>query len=510
MSMQKNILKAFRIGDQGSYTSSGFIFKARADANEILIDRTWKYDKSIHDINQYAQILMLRFCDSYLSNLPTSSDILPLNKGLEIILNIDISNQNSELAWDPMMASTRVLKYLYLQEHILNDSNCGDVDTFLDIKNKINSRINFHVEKFKSIKIPNNNHGLQGLHALVALSMYNYSHQSIDSAIYNLANVFKNKFNCEGFYEENSSEYHFYGVQLIDSFNSLGWYNNTALNELHDLAISNYNDLFATKGEVFSFGDTDRHLIKRQVQKNVIPYIEEEPNRMEIKNITGYALSKLNDNVENSSLMLVNHFHCNTHNHHDYMSFEWFCANSWIIIDPGKYSYDDTSISKWFYSDTAHNTIQLSRLGHNPQQSKKNINGYDFLNHRVLVAKIADKNFNASRTIIHMPYRVCIIDDIENNLDITQSTASCLLIGYDFKEIKVISEFELEFSSEHLRLTVCSNTPLKSYYGSHEPFRGWYSPRYRNLEPCWQIESEFNIHSKDTKSVTFNISVDCL
>lgn len=210
--MQKNILKAFRIGDQGSYTSSGFIFKARADANEILIDHTWKYDKSIQaDINQYAQILMLRFCDSYLSNLPTSSDILPLNKGLEIIIHIDISNQNSELAWDPMMASTRVLKYLYLQEYILKDSNCSDVATFLEIKNKINSRINFHVEKFKSIKIPNNNHGLQGLHALVALSKYNYSHQSIDNAIYNLANVFKNKFNCEGFYEENSSEYHFTG-----------------------------------------------------------------------------------------------------------------------------------------------------------------------------------------------------------------------------------------------------------------------------------------------------------
>ena len=110
------MFRGYRIGFQGGYSDSQFIFKARADSEIIHIDESTKVfcDK---DKNRFAQILMFRFADSYIREYHPDRETMRMNKVIRILLNVCKINSEHDIYWDSMGCSTRVLKLLYIKKH---------------------------------------------------------------------------------------------------------------------------------------------------------------------------------------------------------------------------------------------------------------------------------------------------------------------------------------------------------------------------------------------------------
>lgn len=503
MVLETDQLKAYRIGRQGEYSEAEFFFKARADLTTISIGLGFKYTSC--DSNELAQILMLRFCDKYLSQLSSKDLILSINLAIDIIIDVIKNHQNEKLFWDTMVSGTRVLKLLYLKKIVCTNKNNYNIDEIKLLK--LNEIIELHCDKMSTIIFPSNNHGLQGLHSLVALAHHNYGKVSKEHAIDNLLSIFSTMFNKEGFYLENSAEYHFYAVQMIKDFNSAGWYNNTNLMSFKRDAEQFYPHLFAAHNKVFAFGDTDRELIKNQVDREEIEYTPRPENEVVIKTDTGLAISRQNIHGKVSSLLMTNAFHSKMHNHHDYLSFEWFYDDEWIIIDAGKYTYDNIPEKEWFLSELAHNTINLREIGHNYIRSRKIVNGQQVVNGNILSSTILDDKFTIKRDIYHNANSVSIYDELFINTPNKKNLISSLNISPIFKSCSVVNDNEITFTSDKLILTLHSDSKIEVFNGSKEPFSGWHAPKYKNLQQNYQVKMLIPLNKnicKPSYTITLN------
>lgn len=503
MALETDQLKAYRIGRQGEYSSTEFFFKARADLTKIGIGLNFKYVGS--DSNELAQILMLRFCDKYLSQLLNKDPILSLNLAIEIIADVINNHQNEKLFWDTMVSGTRVLKLLYLKNIVCANNNNFDIDEIKLLK--LNEIIEFHCEKMSMIIFPSNNHGLQGLHSLVALAHHNYGKVSKKDAVDNLLSIFSSMFNKEGFYLENSAEYHFYAVQMINDFNSAGWYDNTNLMSFKRGAEEFYPHLFAAHNKVFAFGDTDRELIKNQVDREEIEYTPRPDNEVVVKRDTGLAISRQYSHGKVSSLLMTNAFHSKMHNHHDYLSFEWFYDDEWIIIDAGKYTYDNIPEKEWFLSELAHNTINLREIGHNYIRSRKIVNGQQLVDCNILSSTILDDKFTIKRDLYHNANSISICDELFINIVSRKNLTSSLNISPIFKSCRIVNDNEIIFTSDKLILTLHSDNKIEVFNGSKEPFSGWHAPKYKDLQPNYQVKMLISLNKNICKS-SYTITLD--
>jgi hypothetical protein len=499
----------FRIGEQGSFDHDGFTFRARADADPVRINSKLGRGFLRDDRNRLAQILMFRFADSYFRNLPESAEVFSLDKALNVLLDIDIENHNDALSWDPMMAANRVFRYLFIK-HIVSDLLRYKVQ--LHTIGRLDDRILVHANRLLVMPIPSNNHGLQALHAKVALAKFGYTGFSLESTTTHLADQFLEKFNDEGFYEENSSEYHIYGTQLLETFNGEGWYENTKLPDILNDALDFINTLFAAPKEAFSFGDSDRTLLRRQVEKGVINVESSEfvTTKLRVLKTSGIVLSRLYEGGESSSLLLTNGYQCSTHNHHDYMSIEWYCDNDWILIDPGKHSYDGDDFSKYIMSDYSHNTLTLSDLEHNYRKSKKIVAGEKLLEggHK-LEAEIKDANFSVSRDVTHNKKEIFVRDIFTRSNTENKPVRSSMLIGESFNYIESQGERWIRLSNDNGKvLTIKSGLPIEVYRGCTDSNEGWYAQKYRTKKECYKVFSKFE--SIDGATNTFSLQVDVL
>lgn len=500
------MLSAYRIGCQGRFNGSGFTFKARGDAVEISIDSNTSFIDSL-DNNSVAQILMFRFSDSYLNDIPRNNITLPLNSVVEIWLNIDISNQDRPIHWDTMVAGNRLLKYLY----IIDSISGGMVDNEIltpALKDSLLGRISKHIDILINKDFSHiNNHSLQAMHALVGVARSGLAELSLKEQSERLENAINSLFNDEGFYMENSTEYHFYSLQLLDSFTSSGWYENTGLTCLLAKANEFSNTLYASENEIFGFGDSDKDLLKRQIRNGVIA-CKEVNEGVYIKPISGMATSRIKNKNEISSLILINQYNGDFHNHHDYLSLEWLYKSWWIISDPGKFTYNKSEYKDWFLSERAHNSYSLSKLEHSHKTSHKIISGGDDGSH-YLIGQIFDESFSVTRQITHKFDAVYITDVIyiyesQHNRGIE----SFLTISYEFNNVIYFDGKKITLSNKSKEcVIIISDMPFTYHYGSDEPISGWVAPKYGEKESAIQLKFT---HPNGTNIIKNSITITVL
>ncbi|TNH16621.1 heparinase II/III family protein [Halomonas sp. BL6] len=483
-----NKYDAFRIGKQGSVFDECFKFKARADCQELIINKDYRCD-DIGDQNQLAQILMFRFLDSYLRNFKYEKNV-SATSCLEIMLSIDHAHENHKISWDPMVSGTRLLKYLYFK-YVVSDF-VGE-----DLLEKLNARINYTIDRLVKIKYHNSNHYLQGLHALVAASVLE-GRSDLEYFRDLAVSMFCDLFNEEGFYKENSAEYHFYAISMIKDFDSCGWYASDQLSDLLVKAERFNHILFARVGEVFAFGDTDRDLVKRQVSKGVIKIGDYDSGKLNVKPITGIVRSRTADDRYSSELMLVNFYHGQSHNHHDYCAFEWFVNDGWVLLDPGKFSYSKSEKSEYFYKDKSHNTVNFSSFGHDYKNSLKYVGGEDNVAFNKVIGGIADEKFVFRRELKHGPNYIDLKDTlIFQKASRKSKIISSFNVSPHYSEVERVSNNELLFSSEKTKFRISSNKRLSVLFGNENPCFGWVSEKYNTSVPCWyvyvDIAEEFNM-----------------
>lgn len=482
MSALNNLLLAFRIGNQGVWRGNYFEFAARKDCDIKFIDKSFYID--ITDANQLAQIAMMRYADSFLKEVFISDlfDYNEFERAVAIILDLDSKLSSHKIAKDTMVCGARLLKLVFIKYELHTKFSIQSKE-LIDILDSSIRELVAHL--LINCKNPNN-HDLQGAHALFVASTY-YDDSSLRSSALGILETLLNKLigtQGKGLWQENSSEYHFYGIQLLSEMNSCGWYSDTSLPILLANMLKSSRLLFAsTIGDVFGFGDTDKSLLKRQISSGVFEQHFFDVDSVDLSD--GVVTSRKFDGEVNSSLCAINFYHSPSHNHHDYMSFEWYYKDQFIIIDPGKFTYTNGQHKSYSLSYVAHNTVDLSALNHIEDRSKKFING--FLNknntHNEIVMSIVQPNFTASRSISHFHRRVVIEDDLfvacGNELSIIRGS---LNFSSGFQVISHVGNTVVLGDGVSIVNLKYSCGQCEQYFGSNEPFLGWHCEAYQRYQ----------------------------
>jgi hypothetical protein len=507
--MENNLFSAFRIGQQGGVLENSFIFKARKDCQPILVNSTFEFSDIKNDSNLLIQIGMMRYANSWLRQIfrnakestgKIDSDLI------ELILDIDEKFDSEKLSLDPMACGERLLKLVFLYFEVISKNDILIPDSSLQRILKLRKKL---IEQLLKTIGPANNHSLQGAHALFAEALYSNNSELARDALACIESILKRIVGSDGFWLENSAEYHLYGIQLLGQMNGVGWYKDTKLQKIHTMLLKNSQLIFANNhGDAFAFGDTDRALIKRQVEKGVfsVPPLKKDSNSIDFSD--GILTSRLHKQGFISSICATNFYHSPFHKHDDELSFEWFYSDRFIVLDPGKLTYQNGVERSYAISGKAHNAIDLSDLNHYSKTSHKRIFGEcDFEGEHHIWMSIDQNNFSVSREIRHKPQEVIIQDHIylsaNHGLEILTAQIN---IHPTFSESQVHFNEQVLVDNNGSVLKITSSSSRSIHKKSKTPFLGWYANSYQEIEGCNLIV--FEIPVKNRIYAEFNLKID--
>lgn len=471
MPNKNKILKDLLITNEGKYNSHGFVFFVRGKRIEICEKKIPITEESI-----LHKILMGRFIGSYLYDFPVSSTIIAPEKVINILCFQYTDFKNHRLLNEPFTCGQLALSCIALYS-ILN-MHKYDIKSLTNLTALIDSLIN----TLKNIPKKNNNHYLRGLYSLLLCCDYGWLTDR-DKYVNLTIDIFKTMFTSDGFFKENSSEYHLYACKLLQLFISTGHFASTILEDLYTKAESFSKNLFCNKHIGFLFGDSQQTSLKSYALRYYAP----KKDGVNIYPEAGIAFSSLADGTD--YLCFINCHHNNgAHGHNDFLSFEWFIDNKSIIIDPSFYKIYDIKNADTFYfrTSSAHNTIDTDKLGHDSSNSKKTILGYRMTSDlSKLEGEIIDKNFTFKRVITHRSSHLSINDELaSNNVKVFYSQ---LMLSPIFKFLYSTKHCLFFIDTEYNLIKIESSLRKQIYYGSKEPIFGWYAETYDTRKPTNQI-----------------------
>lgn len=235
-----------------------------------------------------------------------------------------------------------------------------------------------HVEQLhRKQRLANSNHGLfqvAGIAALCsALPTLASCQEALPYANRGFERLFDQQFNHEGMHLEHSPEYHHLGLNVIGQLSDLGWFD---LSDRHQRALenakANFHWLVKPDTTFPALGDTGRPVYSSA--RRIHPTMEfliskgeagqRPPGGLALFPDTGYGIIRhdANENANRASaylIMTVAH-HSEVHKHADAFSFEWFDGGRSLLIDAGKWGYDDKAERDYLVSARAHNTVEIN------------------------------------------------------------------------------------------------------------------------------------------------------
>ncbi|HEX3090436.1 MAG TPA: alginate lyase family protein, partial [Ilumatobacteraceae bacterium] len=88
------------------------------------------------------------------------------------------------------------------------------------------------------------------------------------------------------------------------------------------------------------------------------------------------------------------------HGHYDQLSIEIYANGHSLVVDPGRYTYADTSWRQWFKGSKAHNTVTVDGLDQTPYRHAAPKGG---TSHARLVRRVSQTNFDAIEAEVTSP-----------------------------------------------------------------------------------------------------------
>jgi hypothetical protein len=195
------------------------------------------------------------------------------------------------------------------------------------------------------------------------------------------------------------------------------------------------------------------------------------------------------------------------HKHADDLSFELYDQGRKILVDGGKYSYNQNEWRKYFLSDAAHNTVGLwdSALSPNlvkPYGSALATPRID-ANEIIFEGNVTKPRFAQHRTLRFVPRKSLQIHD-KLTSDRTNVYASYLHFAQGIElrlEGRAIVGRLQNGSTIAISLSQ-SDAAVRLFKGSLEPRLGWISPSYHKMEPT---HTAVAVAEGNTRALTWNI-----
>lgn len=343
-------------------------YKARPDAPPfpIQLPLDWNADP-FRDANWRSQLHMLRLIDPFLRAHDSQAGSNWLRVAFDIVLDwhrhVRIHGRQEHVAWRDMMVGVRSLRLAYLFEQI----RIGALAVTSTERDALCELSALHA---KALTAPGffryTNHTVWDLHGLTALLRVALPDDTPRAAAWldvigsRLDFLVDLQFDEHGVHRENSPQYHSVVRNMFDVLLDAHWYDAISTRLVPALAAARRLQplLRLPDGRQIAIGDSDG-MPPTSVN---LPGPKRSDVPLDLLNHSCYGFVRQvrsRDSADWSQLAIKAGFDLPGHKHEDVLSYLWSESGCDIVIDPGKYAYDNTPMRRYMRSNRAHNLIEF-------------------------------------------------------------------------------------------------------------------------------------------------------
>lgn len=512
-----------------AYEEQGFQPRADREAYRLSLPIDWLADP-FKDGNWMFQLHAWRMLDVYLNKneahyLSYASKIINDWVAFE-------KKHKSKWLWYDMSTGLRALKIsLYLKK-------CCEVGVAHHIED-INYLLHEHLNHLSiPEKLNPGNHGLFQLHGLKSLI---HILKSCGDNAYSLSELKCYANECMsklvvsqlgqyGVHTENSPDYHFFAHKKITNIVKSPWWSDLSKDIFKLLELGEYAKswLVFPNNKCVPIGDSSTaSSLKNLSVLEMWPHVKF--NDQIGARVDGYAVVRSVASVPmNKSFFLFfqGSFYSHIHKHCDDLSFILQEKGVNLLIDSGKYGYQQDKYRNYFLSTRAHNTVEIDEVSTTRKQKyaygSALIGQPMFINNMwVLKGKVEHilNQYTHERTVIYEPgVDLYVIDIIYNNNEkklrnINQwwhfDSDSEVCISDNGAIIKTSQNTSMEITSESSGSSVNYNS-YKGYEAEHDLI-GWVSNKYLQYQPTFALKISAILKERTIILTRFNLdnSVFC-
>lgn len=345
-------------------------YKARTDtpAFPLALPIDWNADP-YRDANWRSQLHMLRLIDPFLR----AHDEQPAGDWLRLSFDIVLDwhrhllahGRQERVAWRDMMVGVRALRLAHLFERLrLGElrAEAGEVEALAAL-------LALHAQ---ALTAPGffryTNHTVWDLHGLTALVRVALQDDDPRTAAWmavigaRLDRLVELQFDAHGVHRENSPQYHGVARGMFDALLESHWYERCSRRLLPVLngASGLQHWMSMPDGRPVPIGDSDG----RAPTRLELPSPRRSKDSIEVLNHSCYGfVRQVRDQAAGdwSLIAMKAGFDLPGHKHEDVFTYLWSESGCDIVVDSGKYAYDDTPMRRYMRSNRAHNLIEFGR-----------------------------------------------------------------------------------------------------------------------------------------------------
>lgn len=317
------------------------------------------------DLNWRYKLHSWAIIGPYLSAYEKNQDKAAFNRAVDIISDWQSFHQDAaqttSVSWVDMVTGRRAARLAWaiseaeFNDDLITDKQLSDLIRLAD----------FHVQRMlEPGYMADNNHGLYdalGLLALCEVLDELFSCEvATQKANQRLKQIFVHQFAEDGGHKEHSPAYHYLGIDLFNKGFETGLFHfGDAMQSRWDKAIALMPWFLDGTGGIPAIGDSDR----RALHERKVLCSTDETGCVQAAFLpkSGYGIvHNLSPNGDSDgSLIMSCGFHSYIHKHLDELSFEWVEQGQHILVDSGKYSYDNDETRHFMLSRVAHNSVKV-------------------------------------------------------------------------------------------------------------------------------------------------------
>lgn len=344
------------------YEKVGFQPRSDNTPYKLTLPISWLEDP-FNDRNWMFQLHAWRMLDAYL-NRGSRQDLNYISKVINDWIDFE-KNNSSKWLWYDMSTGLRALKicfYLKKCYEVGVDYQIEDIDYLLH-------------EHFKHLSNPeelnSGNHGLFQLHGLKSLT---YIIQSGGKGAYSMSDMktyanekmsklIESQLGTHGVHTEDSPDYHFFTHKKITNIVNSPWWSDLDKNIFRILELGEYAKpwLVFPNHKCVPIGDSATGATRKELSTlDKWPHVQTGNYIGAL--VDGYAVVRSLESIpidKSSFLFFQGSFYSQAHKHCDDLSFILQENGIDLLIDSGKYGYQQDKYRKYFLSTRAHNTIEV-------------------------------------------------------------------------------------------------------------------------------------------------------
>lgn len=326
----------------------------------------WSADPH-RDDNWRVQLNMLRLIDPLIHAHEESGDVQTLREAIDHGIawhRFHLEPRNAHpWAWRDMMTGLRALRMAYLADRV----RLGAVSVDASRHAALAAMLHRHWQKLVSRGFLRfTNHTIWDLHALEALTRLAMANedrrraawqQAIGQRVDHLVDL---QFSDDGLHRENSPQYHFVASTMFRVLQASGWYVATAprLAAVLPRAAAMDGWMRLPDRRLLPIGDSDGSA--PSAASLPVASAADGAGPTTTLNCGGYTMVRRqrSERDRHWSLLAVKAgIAPGGHLHHDLLSYLWSESGCDIVVDPGKYAYDNGPLRDYFRGNRAHNLI---------------------------------------------------------------------------------------------------------------------------------------------------------